>query len=457
MSLSVWSAVLLLVSMAQAGRRVRPEVLQAPLHIGVEFEVAGSTELLGSDGQAVLDPALSSLSELRWTGSLELELRLARRFRDGSLGWLIRVVEARRTAPGEEGPAANSDWSLQGRSVELRTFDDGEVLSVEPASQLMGSDRLGGLADVIGPLLSPHVPDIRKGRTERRTTRWALIPSAGTGLRMRLLAEWTALGRDAKDGPWRVAWAGAVDGRARSVDSLGGDEGGEVREATVEGQASGEVSLLDVPRLPVPLRLVDHRLTMTRVVETRFSGAPQGPIQLRQTQVVTATSRVRERGGAPAPDPLGDARAPQGLEPHVADRLPLDRYLDETRARAAMTALAEAMSPCAPDLPDGAYPLYFWISGAGKVLELHAEEAPAPVLQCLALASERLVLPPTDDERVLVRGSVLLRQGVAGSGPGIERVPRRSELDILLLPWWESPEAALLRSVSLGGPSEVVP
>lgn len=452
MSLALLSLGALLVSPAQAGRRVSPEVLQAPLRIGVELEVSGRTRLTRvSDGSPVQDPALASLGELAWTGDLVLELRLARRFRDGSMGWLVRVLEAGR----ETDPAAGlppSPWSLRARSFELRTFDDGEVLSFEPGRELVGEDRLGGLADLLGPLLSPHAPALKVDQSLRRTTRWALLPGLGDGLRMRVIAEWRALQRDKKAGTWRLAWSGPVDGRGREALPLSAEPSSTeaVRVSEVRGEASGELLILDIPRMPVPLRLVEHDLRLSRSLSMTFPQAVGGPIDLVQDQILRARSRVLAREEAPAEDPLGGVRAPQHADPLVADRSPLDRYVDSPRALAAMAALAEGMAPCVQGLPDGAFPLRLWIAGTGLGLSLETEGAPAEVEGCLNLSRQGLRLSPTDDEQVELRGSVLLHSGRAQAGPGVHFIPRRAELDLLLLPWWEGAAAAQERFVALG-------
>jgi len=447
-SLVLFSLGALLATPAQAGRRVSPELLQAPVRIGVELEVSGTTRLSrGAGGAPVDDAALASLGELSWTGELELELRLARRFRDGSLGWLVRVLEARREADPELGLSPTSAWGLRGRSIELRTFDDGEVLSVEPGRELVGADRLGGLADLLGPLLSPHAPALRVDQSQRRTTRWAVLWGLGDGLRVRLNAEWTALARDKKAGTWRLGWSGPIDGRGRESQALAPEA---VRATELKGEASGEAVLLDIPRLPVPLRLVEHELRLSRSLRTTFPQAVGGPVELVQDQALKAHSRVLERGGPPADDPLGGIRAPQSADPLVADRSPLDRYVDAPRAAAAMDALAQAMSPCLTGLPDGAWPLTLWIAGSGQGLRLEAQGAPPEVERCLEQARQGLRLPPTEDEQVELRGTVLLRQGRAEAVPGVQLLPRRAELGLLLLPWWEDAAATQRRLVALG-------
>jgi hypothetical protein len=117
-----------------------------------------------------------------------VSLTPSRGFRDGSLGSVVRFEQASlSTKDGNPLP-----FTLEGRTVELRRFPDGEILDVDLADHVIASDRLVGVFDLLFPLISPFPPDLpRDGVKVPRVLSWPVIDDKGNGWRNRADTEWT--------------------------------------------------------------------------------------------------------------------------------------------------------------------------------------------------------------------------------------------------------------------------
>jgi hypothetical protein len=103
--------------------------------------------------------------------SLLLRLEPTRQFRDGSYARLVHVDGAEMTqASGDEPQAIELD--LVGRTVELRTFADGEILDISWGEMVAGQRRYLDVFEVVFPVLSPSAPTISEGQTVRRRIIW---------------------------------------------------------------------------------------------------------------------------------------------------------------------------------------------------------------------------------------------------------------------------------------------
>jgi hypothetical protein len=142
------------------------------------------------DFQAVEGTA-ASLDVLRAVGarteSLDLLVSIGRmrEFRDGSFGELIRFERALRDG---------KPMALEGRSVELRRFGDGEMLAINPANELVGGVRQGEVYDIVFLLLSPQPRSLKKGETGMRTMRLPLQWSRTDGWTHQFRTQWTYMG-----------------------------------------------------------------------------------------------------------------------------------------------------------------------------------------------------------------------------------------------------------------------
>jgi hypothetical protein len=102
--------------------------------------------------------------------SLLLRLEPTRQFRDGSYGRLMHVDGAEMTQGGDE--PQRLDLDLVGRTVELRTFADGEILDISWGEMVAGQRRYLDVFEVVFPVLSPSAPTISEGQTVRRRIIW---------------------------------------------------------------------------------------------------------------------------------------------------------------------------------------------------------------------------------------------------------------------------------------------
>lgn len=407
--------------------------------------------------ESALQPALAPLSRFGARYALELELHLARRFRDGSTGFLARVVGAQVTplAPpeGQTGDAPSDEllplaplvsWELTGRTFELRAFPDGEVLSVDGGLHLAGPDRLGGVVDLLAPLLSPFPPELDPGDQGLRDLRWPWSAASDRSWRHVLGAQWENLGRGHPAGgegsaaageaaggdlPWHLRWQGPLQSKGR--DGAASPPIGVL----VTGQGSGEVWLDDAPRLPVALRVQGHDLSLQRQLEVEYPSALGGPLRLRQDQQLRATLR---RLPAPTPSVEGLATAPveglaaaptgapsleelnQRVPDPTVDALPVVRYPTTAQLAASVAGLDPALAACGQGQPDGAWPFTLALAGDGRVLEPRLEGAPPAVQACVTAAMDAVRVAGHDEVPLPVRTTLVSRQGTLRTGPAVD-------------------------------------
>lgn len=437
-------ALLALLAAPARAARVSPARLQAASQLRVELDVHATTERPGPSGAAA-----ARVEETAWSAALLLELRWVRRFRDGSTGYLVRILEgARRAGEGGAPPEPPGSWPLIGRSFELRAFDDGEILSLGPAGELLAEDRLPGLVDLLAVLLSPQLPELRRGEEVERVRTWAILPSPGAGLRQRFVGRYAAQprgpGARGEKGPpaWTFTWAGSSEGQIRGLPEA---EGGR---AELRGSLGGRVVVEGLARLPVPLRIVEHQIDAHRTVRIPLAGGAGSVVQ--EQRVAMRSERVAV--GPPAADPLTVGWLPDELDPVQRDARALRRYPDEADAQAAVAAWIEAASGCAGALPEGAIPFRLAVRddgraelvgtvGAGTVEAGPVELGPG-ARDCLEGAARSLALRRTDAPSWEVAGSLLSRQGGLSMGPGIGLVPQVLREPFLVGSWPD--EAGLL-------------
>lgn len=262
-----------LLLMACAGMQNRvaphrtPRAWSVDLHAGfdtVATDAAGAP-LAALAPYARQDLYLQGAAERSWT----------REFRDGSNGYLIRWVGLKE-ATQEDGPWAPSP--LSGRSVELRTFADGELLQIREVDHVSGAPRHGDSLDVLYPLLSPVVPSLNEGQTGRRRSGWPFVVSRSTSLRNDLEADWTLVER--VDGVAHLTYTGALSGS--------GFDRRHAMEAVVTGTAAGEIWVRESDA--VPLR---HRFEWVREVTATYGNTGA---QVVQTQTFTGEVALIQEG-----------------------------------------------------------------------------------------------------------------------------------------------------------------
>jgi hypothetical protein len=221
-----------------------------------EFATTG-LEDRGPDVAALMAPV---------TFSLDLQVRTepSRVFRDGSLGQLV-VVEAATgwlSRPGEAAPV-EVPTALAGRSIELRTFEDGELLDATMVEHLVGFGRYGDVFDLILPVLTPAPPTVSSERdVVARAMHWPIHFSRQHGLKNTLWASWSLVEGD-REG-WTLHYSGPWEGRGANFSAALP----EVRlPVTVQGEGEGDV------RVSRSGQVLRHRFSWWREVTQVFPGA----------------------------------------------------------------------------------------------------------------------------------------------------------------------------------------
>jgi len=259
-------------------------------------DLRAETSLADAQGNVLAEPSLPPLTG-HWEGRMESQA--VREFQDGSIGHLVRVLDTR-------GPGAEPS-ELSGRSFELRSFDNGEVLNLGLVEHLSGPPRMG---DVLLPLwtaTSPTVPHIPPGEKASRNVNLPYILDHDHGIRVTEELEWTYFGAERSPAGVR-AHHFSYTGRLRGDGASGLDTA--LQLVSLTGTCSGDL-WLDTDDLSVLSHAFqwDHTVTVLRKPAPRsaidvFKGlqAPsttpdgaEGPWgALRQHQVLSGTVRALE-------------------------------------------------------------------------------------------------------------------------------------------------------------------
>ncbi len=167
----------------------------------------------------------------------ELHTRWARAFRDGSAG---RWVALRGVTEHDGDPTRARPSPWDGAWMELRQFESGAILAVEPLPRGLGMEVL----DLVWATVSPHLPAWENGRGHDITSVPAQLDDppdaadvaagirtrpAGPSMRTVMDLDWTAA-----DAPATFRWRGTLRvGAGGRADLVSGDGtfSGEVRFA----------------------------------------------------------------------------------------------------------------------------------------------------------------------------------------------------------------------------------
>ncbi len=204
----------------------------------------------------VLQPAM--------TIALELRVRLVptRRFADGSYGRLMHVDGAQITRT-DGSQTVNIENQLTGRSVELRTFPDGEILDISWGEKVAGQGRYLDVFDVVFPAVSPAAPSLADGERAKRSLIWPLRQSKMFRWDNTVEASWLNEGPvDILDVP---AWALRYDGEwfTKGVTR----EARPPRQWDASGQSNGTIHFAQDGS-----DMIEHRLDWRRTVSVRGLG-----------------------------------------------------------------------------------------------------------------------------------------------------------------------------------------
>jgi hypothetical protein len=181
---------------------VVPNERRVTIHVDANFHTVATR---GSERIASLEPWTDTACALDTT----ISVTPTRTFRDGSLGSVLRF----ETATLQTRDGAPLPLELEGRTVELRRFADGEILDVDFAEHVIASDRLLGVFDLLLPLVSPFPPDLPKdhGKVHRLLV-WPVLDEERHGWYQRAETDWVLAGvepfgkgqanRLEYEGPW---------------------------------------------------------------------------------------------------------------------------------------------------------------------------------------------------------------------------------------------------------------
>ena len=188
---------------------------------------------IGAEFGPILDPTTEA--HLQDDKSAELSLRLSvvptRRFVDGSIGQRVQIDQGALNVDGN----SFDELELVGRSIELRTFPDGEILSLGWIDRWAGPRRFMEVFEVVFPAISPAPPSLKKGETASRRIIWPFLGQHRLRWDSAVDARWTNHGSIdrgtetvwhlAYEGPWRIHGGRRSGPEAIKVTSTGDAEG----------------------------------------------------------------------------------------------------------------------------------------------------------------------------------------------------------------------------------------
>jgi len=366
----------------------------------LEIQVRVEQAQAPPQAREVLGPGARSLSAA-------ISRRPVRRFRDGSIGYLIRFESALETLSAE---AEAQQSKLQGRTFELRSFEDGEVLDIQHGRQIAGWGKGGDLMDLMLPLLSTAPPRIPKGQKVHRRVIWPF--------RIKQDMRWD----NAVEAEWVAAEMSGRGRHRRSVLEYSGPWTLKGRDLHRERQLrySGEGDLRGVAEFDSQ-GLLRHRVELERTVSITVKGVPL----VAQQQVLKA-ELVRTRAGVPqvlAEDEVG---------------VPLPRYLDVDRVNRVVQSVSVGLNDCAADGPAHTLPIQITVDGGGAVREVEGVSTD----QCIHTALLGLRFPEHDGPDALIRFTVFRRDGTLLVSP-IATLDQPAVGPLLIHPVGDWPTASL--------------
>ena len=139
---------------------------------------------------------------------LVLSMEPSRRFRDGSLGQTV-TFDSATLSLGADGEAFES-LELEGRAVELRTFPDGEILTIGWVDRIAGADRFIDVFEVLFPAISPAPPSLASGDRASRRIIWPFLGERKLRWDSAVDATWHNEGSEVRGSTknWKISYAG---------------------------------------------------------------------------------------------------------------------------------------------------------------------------------------------------------------------------------------------------------
>lgn len=238
--------------------------------VGATFQTTG----VDADGEALA--ALEGLETQTWHVRGVVVMTPSRTYRDDSIGWHV-VFQELEEGPSEQGPWRGS--GLQGRSFELRAFDDGQILGTRDGEHLTGPPRHGDVLDLLLPTLSPTVPAISAGDSAYRRSSWPFQVSSKSGLRNTLVAEYAHQGAEGSGAARRVelTYSGALEGEGNDARLNGA--------FSLAGQVDGTVWMR-----PSDAIMVRHEAAWSRTVVGEYDSG----VRVEQSQEFAVSAVLTE-------------------------------------------------------------------------------------------------------------------------------------------------------------------
>jgi hypothetical protein len=197
------------------------------IHIEAHFGA-----LVDTESHRTLQPA--TVADLK----LQLALTPVRLFRDGSLGRIVSI-ESADLRVSEGGADRSIPLTLVGRTAELRTFPNGEILDIGWGGRLAGLGRYLDVFEVVFPAISPTPPTVDDGEEARRRIIWPFRGQAGLRWDNAVEAVWTNQGvqKVGEEEAWQIHYEGpwTLKGPTRVNPSM--------TSYMAKGQSSGTVGL----------------------------------------------------------------------------------------------------------------------------------------------------------------------------------------------------------------------
>ena len=221
-----WFMLLLLMTRGCGGRAIVGTDGPAPARYRVN---------ISGDFGPITDPVTGGhfQDEKDTTLTLTLSVVPVRRFTDGSMGQRVKIEHGALSISDQP----YEDLELTGRTLELRTFPDGEILTLGWVDRVAGPKRFMEVFEVVFPAISPSPPSLRKGETASRRIIWPFLGERRLRWDSAVDAKWTNHGPEerGKTMAWRLSYNGPwrIHGGRRS--------GPEAFKATASGDAKGQV------------------------------------------------------------------------------------------------------------------------------------------------------------------------------------------------------------------------
>ena len=193
-----WLTVLLML-MGCGGRAVVGA--EGPASARYSVSVSGD---FGPITDATTEEHLQDDTESELT--LKLSVVPVRRFMDGSVGQRVKIEEGALSVDG----TPYADLELTGRTIELRTFPDGEILTLGWVDRLAGPHRFMEVFEVVFPAISPAPPNLKKDETASRRIIWPFLGEHRLRWDSAVDAKWTNHGVEERGetNSWRLSYEG---------------------------------------------------------------------------------------------------------------------------------------------------------------------------------------------------------------------------------------------------------